>query len=80
MATAATKTRTRKPAVQTVEITVGELAVGNRIKVGREWLPVRKVVSSDLFEGQLAIYTPKGLYGGEPFYPFETIDIAEDDK
>lgn len=60
--------------VQTEETTIEELVIGSIVKHKGDWVPVRKIVPSDIFEDQLAIYTPKGLLTLS--YPFETIDVA----
>lgn len=60
--------------VETVEIIVEDLQTGQLIKHKNEWVPVRKIVPSDMFDDQLAIYTAKGLFG--LLYSVETIDVA----
>lgn len=64
----------KTPAVQTEQIEVSDLEVGNLIKHKNEWVPVTRMYPSDVFEDQTVIVTSKGIFSVS--YPFETIDIA----
>jgi hypothetical protein len=64
----------KTPAVQTEEIVIGDLEVGNLIKHKNEWLPVTRMYPSDVYEDQIVIVTAKGIVSVS--FDFETIDIA----
>lgn len=67
----------KAPAVQTKQIEVSELVVGDLIKHKNEWVPVIRLYESDVFEDQTVILTAKGIFSVS--YPFETIDIPDAD-
>lgn len=67
--------KTTAATVPTVQIEVSDLTVGQVILHKGDWVPVKKIVESDVFEGEYAIYTTKGLFSVS--YLFETVDIQD---
>jgi len=70
----ATATKTRTATVETIEVTVDDLGVGDLVKHKGEWVPVRRIVPSEEWDEQFIIVTTKGTLSVS--FGFEAIDIA----